>query len=552
MTLRWYQAEAVQALYDYFSEKSGNPVIAAPTGTGKSLIIAEFIRSAFEAYPGQKMMMLTHVKELIGQNYKKLLECWPTAPAGIYSAGLGRKEIRPIVFAGIQSVVGKSPLFGHVDLVIVDECHLVGTAESTSYRTFLTELKQLNPQLKVVGLSATPFRLGQGMLTDPVKAKDGTLLPPLFTDIAYDMTGVEPFNRLIAEGFLCKLVPKKTDEQLNLTGVHVVGGEFNQGELQDAVDKTAISKRACAEMVFHAKLGTPEERRRWLVFCTGVEHAEHVAEILRDLGIDARAVHSKMADADRDSAIADFKLEDSLVKCLVNNNVLTTGHDFPALDLIGDLQPTCSPAKHVQKYGRGTRPFSGKSNCVVLDFSGNTKRLGPINDPVIPRKKGHKDGGTAPVKLCESCNTYNHISATHCVNCGEAFSIAVKIVGIASSVELVKGEEPQIEVFPVDTVNYHYHQPRDGSKPPSLKVSYFSGPLQMFSEWICLQHGGFAQMKARRWWADRSEVPSPLTITEAMTHVSSLRVPTHLRVWVNQRHPQIMAYDFSGTGFQSA
>ncbi len=495
--------------------------------------------------------MLTHIKELIGQNLSELQGIWPQAPAGIYSAGLGRKEVRPITFAGIASVVNKAHLFGHIDLVLIDECHLVGPADDTNYRSFLTELKALNPALKVIGLTATPFRLGQGMLTDTIKGKKGETLPPLFTDISYDLTGVEPFNRLIAEGYLCKLVPKRTEETLNVSNVKMVGGEYNLNDLQAAVDKDSISKAACAEMMAHAKLGTPEERKRWLVFATGIEHAEHIAAILRDQGIDAQAIHSKMEDADRDKWIAAFKRDDDTVRCLVNNNVLTTGHNFPALDLIGMLRPTASPGLWVQMLGRGTRPHPKKPNCMVLDFAGNTRRLGPINDPVIPRKKNRKDGGTAPVKLCQACDTYNHASVRFCTNCGQEFPKTVKIVGIAASADLVRGEEPQIEIFEVNSLTYTPHFPRDLAKPPSLKVSYFSGPIQMFSEWVCLEHPGWAGHKAREWWKVRSNIAPPTTVEEAIKFVSTLKPPTHLRVWVNQRHPQIMAHDFTGTAFGS-
>ena len=549
MELRWYQAEAIQAIYDYFETKSGNPIVAVPTAGGKSVIIAEFLRSAFAAYPGQKVLMVTHIKELLGQNLAELQGIWPTAPAGVYSAGLGRKEVRPITFAGIASVVDKAHLFGRVDLVLIDECHLVGPADDTNYRSFLTELTQLNPALKVIGFTATPFRLGQGMLTDTIKGKKGETLPPLFTDICYDLCGVDPFNRLVAEGYLCKLIPKRTTEEIKLTNVKMVAGEYNLNDLQAAVDKDSISKAACAEMIHHAKLGTPEERKRWLVFATGIEHSEHVAEILRDQGIDARAIHSKMDETDRDKWIAAFKKEDGIVRCLVNNNVLTTGHNFKLCDLIGMLRPTASPGLWVQMLGRGTRSHPGKSDTLVLDFAGNTKRLGPINDPVVPRKKGGKGGGTAPVKLCEHCDTYNHTSVRFCTNCGEEFPKTVKIVGVAASAELVRGEEPVIEVFPVRTLTYQPHFPRDVVKPPSLKVSYFSGPIQMFSEWVCLEHAGWAGHKAREWWHRRCNLPPPTTIEEAMKMVNVLDRPTHIRVWVNQRHPQIMAHDFTGTAF---
>jgi DNA repair protein RadD len=548
ISLRYYQENAITALWEYFQSKTGNPIEALPTGTGKSVIIAGFLQSVYSVYPTTRVLMLTHVKELIKQNFDKLVTLWPTAPAGIYSAGLGRKEVRPITFAGIASVVKKAALFEHIDLVLIDECHLVSPHDETSYRNFIADLEKVNPFIKVIGFTATPYRLGQGLLTEPFETKNA-IKPPLFTDICYDLTGLSAFNRLIMEGFLCKLVPKRTKEELDVSDVHMVAGEYNLNELQAAVDRAEITRRAIDETITQAT-GGHRQREKWLVFATGVEHAEHIAVELRGRGIWAQAIHSKMDSADRDRYIEEFKKpSDGTIKCLVNNNVLTTGFDCPDIDLIVVLRPTSSPGLWVQMLGRGTRPFPGKEDCLVLDFAGNTRRLGPINDPVLPKRKGRKGGGDAPVKVCEACGTYNHASVRFCCECGAEFPRAVKIKEHAASEELVKSDMPQIEVFAVDHVVYNPHFPRSLDKPPSLKVTYQTG-LRQFSEWICLEHDGFAGKKARDWWRLRSAddlVPS--SVEDAVGLVEYLQTPSHIRVWVNQKHPQIMAYDFSGTAF---
>ena len=168
---RPYQTEAVQSIWNYFQDGgTGNPVVAMPTGTGKSVVIARFLQSVYERFPGQRIVLLTHVKELIQQNYEKLMSMWPFAPAGVYSAGLRRKDVgKPITFAGIQSVWRKPEIFGRVDLIIVDEVHLVPMTKMTMYQKFLNALLQVNPHLKMIGLTATPWRLGQGLITDPIE-----------------------------------------------------------------------------------------------------------------------------------------------------------------------------------------------------------------------------------------------------------------------------------------------------------------------------------------------------------------------------------------------
>lgn len=529
---RSYQVEAVTSLYAYFAAKDGNPVLALPTGTGKSVIIAMFLQSVFYQYPGQKVMVLTHVKELIQQNYEKLLALWPGAPAGVYSAGLNRKDVgRKVTFAGIGSVAKKPELFGHVDLVIIDEAHLVSPNDETMYLAFLNALQAVNPHLKVIGLTATPWRLGTGHITE-----DG-----IFTDVAFDITGLHAFNRLIAEGFLAPLVPRQTKQVLDTEGVHMRGGEFIASELQLAVNKQDITYAALKEAMELA-----HDRNHWLVFASGVEHACNIADMLNDMGVPAVAIHSKMGDAARDAAIADFKA--GKYRVAVNNNVLTTGFDFPAIDCIVVLRPTASTVLWVQMLGRGTRPSlgTGKQNCLVLDFAGNTRRLGPINDPVIPRKKGQKGGGEAPVKLCGSCATYNHASVTHCAYCGAEFTFQVKIKHSASTDEVMRGEAPLVEVFKVDHITYSRHEKQ--GRPPMMKVTYYCG-LRSFSEYVCIEHDGFAGRKARQWWRERTDLPFPSATEDALEVAPAVRTATHLRIWINKQYPEILAHCFDGKAF---
>lgn len=537
MQLRSYQQEAVDSIWRYFEIKSGNPCVAMPTGTGKSLVIAGFLESIYRLYPTQKVLVLTHVKELIQQNCEKLLAMWPSAPAGVYSAGLGRKDVHDrIIFAGIASVAKHADKFGCVHLVIIDEAHLVSPSEETMYQTFLAALCVANPYVKVVGLTATPWRLGQGKITE-----DG-----IFTDVCFDITSMGAFNRLIQEGFLAPLIPKKTELLLDVTGVHKVGGEFKANELQLAVDKDAITYAALQETLYLAS-----DRNHWLIFASGIDHANNISAMLNTLGVDCCAVHSKMPERQRDQNIADFKA--GKVRAIVSNGVLTTGFDFPPIDLIVMLRPTSSTVLWVQMLGRGTRPWEGKSNCLVLDFAGNTARLGPINDPVIPRKKGDKVG-EAPVRICEKCNMYNHASARFCggqpfptpEGCGNAFTFTTKLRKGASTNELIKNDMPVVEEFFVDSVTYAIHH--KAGKPPSLRVSYYCN-LRKFTDFVHFELPGWGERKAKEWWNVRSKdkaYPPPVSTEQALAIApAALNVPTRLRVWTNKPYPEILAVSFN-------
>lgn len=530
---RSYQTECVNSLWNYFKHNKGNPVAALPTGTGKSVIIALFIISIYKAYFNQRVLMLTHVKELIEQNYDKLITLWPQAPAGIYSAGLNKKDLHSrILFAGIASIAKKWDLLGKIDLIIVDECHLVSQAQQTTYHKLITFLTTVNPQLKVIGFTATPYRLGQGSIVG-----EGSI----FTDICFDITNMVSFNRLIAEGYLAPLIPKHTKLQLDLSEVAVKGGEFVAGDLQHAVDKDSITEIALKETL---ELG--QDRVAWLVFASGVEHACHIADMLNAMGIPSGVVHGGLSASERDGVIKSFKSGE--LRCVVNNNVLTTGFDHPLIDLIVVLRPTCSTGLWVQMLGRGTRPADGKTNCLVLDFAGNTSRLGPINDPVLPRKKGKKSG-PAPVKVCPICNVYNHASARFCIGekCSYEFTFETKIVTTASNKDIVKGDLPVVEVYKVKHLTYAKHEKIGGT--PSLKVTYYTESGN-FTDYVCMEHeNAYIKKKGLRWWSERCDLPCPNEIDVALGLTGKLKIPTHIRVWVNKKYPEIIAYCYDGTAF---
>lgn len=543
MKLRYYQDEAIDAVPAYYMAGNvGNPLIALPTGTGKSLVIAGALKRYYETWQNQRFIVLTHVKELVEQNANKLFNLWPSAPAGIYSAGLkSRDTALPIIFGGIASVAKNIEAFGRRDLAFVDEAHLLSPNVNTMYQKVFAMLRELNPNLKVVGLTATPYRLGQGLLTDG----------GLFTDVIYDLTGIEGFNRLLAEGYLAPVRPKRTGVELDVSGVGLNNGEFAAGALEAAVDTDELTYAAVRETVEQG-----QNRKAWLVFASGIHHAEHVAEMLRKFGVAAAAVHSRMSSAERDEAIADFKT--GKLRALVNKDVLTTGFDHPPVDLISMLRPTMSPGLWVQMLGRGTRPFEGKDDCLVLDFAGNTRRLGPINDPVLPKAKGKGGGGRVPIKLCQACGTYNHISAKFCEKCGEDLATEDSGIGLtpeASTAELIRTTLPIIETFPVDMVLYARHTKRtdDEDAPPTMKVTYVCG-IRGFSEWHAFDNEGFGGKKARTWWRERSNYEPPRpglhypydTATDAaLSATEQLRRPARVRVNVNTQYPRIVGYEWA-------
>lgn len=536
MKLRYYQEEAIQSIFDYFESRRGslepaNPVVAMPTGTGKSVVIGDFIRRVMSWYPTTRVMMLTHVKELIKQNAEKITELWHTAPLGIYSAGLRRKELEfPIIYGGVQSVVKNADLFGRRDLLLIDEAHLLSPKADTSYQEIIKQLHKRNPWIKIIGFTATPYRMRTGLITNG----------GMFTDICYDITGLEAFNRLIAEGWLSMPIPKQMQTDFDLSNVSIQNGDFSESQMQAVMDDDRKTYEACREIV---SLGA--NRRSWLTFCAGIEHAEHVAACLNTFGIPAAAVHSKMGDDERDKRIAAFK--SGRLRCLTNNGVLTTGFDHPPIDLIAALRGTMSPGLWVQIVGRGTRPSieTGKENCLVLDFGGNTARLGPINDIEIPDPARKKRRGSAPFKYCPHCATMNHTRAVVCIDCGAELPTESKIETAASPAELIRtsrDEMPIVETFDVSMVFYYEHDKGIGT-PPTMKVSYLCGP-RIFNEYIAFEHQGYRLHLAHEFWRQRTWSEIPETVKEALSRTSELAMPKRIKVWINKKYPEVMGYEF--------
>ena len=527
---RWYQEQAVDLLFDYFATHKGhaNPLIALPTGTGKSVVIAKFIQRVFALYPQSKVLMATHVKELIKQNYDKLKETWPLAPVGIYSAGLNRREARaPILFGGVKSLVNAKAEIGFFDLLIIDEVHLVGS--EGQYIELIKHLLAINPLLKVIGLSATIYRLGMGLLTNG----------NIFTDIIYDLTNIAGFHRLIAEGYLCPLFSKKTHVEFDTSSVGLGAGDYNQRELEREVNKQQITYQALQEICYFG-----QHRNSWLIFASGIGHANNVCDMLNDLfHVPSSVYHSGIDSKDNDKTLSEWKA--GAIRCVVNVNGLTTGVDHPALDFIGMLRPTISTGLWVQMLGRGTRPFPGKTNCLVLDFAGNTRRLGPIDSPKIPHMKGKGEEGDAPVKICEHCGTYNHARATNCVACGMVFLTEAKITKVADTADVMASDLPEVENYTVNKVVYSKHvSKRTGSV--MLKASYYCERYKTFFEYLSFESKGYALKRARDWYRQTFGEPwEGMKVDDVLAVSSNFRAPQSIRVWINkQPYPEVLGAEF--------
>ena len=510
--LRPYQQEAIDALYSWFMSNPSAPLIDLPTGTGKSVVIAGFVQRALTDYPETRIVIATHVKELIDQNFMALMRSWPECPAGIYSASVGRRDGRAqVCVVGIQSVYKAAEKIGHTDLLIVDECHLMPPKGGGMYQRFMADLKLINPHVKLVGFTATPYRLDSGHLA---KGKDA-----LFGGTAYRMSVLDAIN----QGYLSPVTNKPTETKLDTSGVAKRGGDYVEAALQAAVDQDHLTTAAVGEIVNRG-----QDRGSWLLFCAGVDHAEHVAKAVADRGYSAACVTGKTPSAERDRIIRAFKSGE--LRCLTNANVLTTGFDAPGVDLIGMLRPTLSTSLYVQMIGRGTRLANGKDNCLVLDFAGNVATHGPIDAPDV-REVYDTDGeGEAPIKVCPECDEICYAGVRHCPACGHEFPPPeLKIASKADNKAALLSSHIVEEWLDVTDVRYSRHE-KSGS-PDSLCVTYQCGLTVRHKEWVCLEHAGFPRQKAAHWWLTRLPGKTvPQSVDQALEWKAILPKPARIAV----------------------
>ena len=505
--LRNYQSEAVQSIYDWFAAGKGNPLVVAPTGSGKSVILSEFCRRAVEDFPSTRIIVAQHVKELIQQNFMATLRLWPSAPAGIYSAGLGSRQMRQITFAGIQSVAKRASQFGFVDLLIVDEAHLIPRSGTTQYQTFIAGLQEANPALKVVGLTATPFRLDSGRLDRGAGS--------IFDGIAYDIL----IPMLVKRGYLAPLISKRPGQVFDLSGLHTRAGDYIDAELSARFDTEAVTRAAVQEVV-----AAGQDRKSWLLFCISVEHASHVRDTIREYGIAAEMVTGETPAVDRARILADFRA--GRIRALTNVNVLTTGFDAPQTDLLAFLRPTQSLGLYMQMAGRAMRTAPEKVNGLVLDFAGNVAKHGPVDaisvaDGKDKSSKGEKGEASAPAKTCPSCQSLLWIGARECPDCGFLFPEPEPKIERRAGTDAIMNLTAEDNWQPVLDIDIATHV-KNGVA--SMRIDYLIGS-RVVKEFHCFDHTGFPRQKAVQWWQHNAGTTPPNSVAEAIGRAAEIRTP---------------------------
>ncbi len=391
MQLRSYQQDAAQAVIRHFQKSNAPAVVVLPTGSGKSLVIAALSSLAKRG----AVLVLAHVKELVQQNYEKLTSLG--YHASIFSAGLGQKDLsNQIIFASVQSMARHvHQLTMSFSLLIIDECHRVALAGKDQYHQVINQLRAHNPGLCILGLTATPYRLGKGWIYNThYQGIVRTHAPRFFKRCVYEL----PLRYLIDQGYLSPVNVEQRPlvfYQFDQLTAFPATGDFKTQDIEKALSKQQrITPEIIADLCQRA-----QARQGVMIFAGSCQHAHEIYQLLP--ATQSALITGETPKQNRDQIIHAFKQQQ--LKYLVNVAVLTTGFDAPHVDVIAILRPTASVSLYLQMVGRGLRLSAKKQDCLLLDYAGNRFDL---YQPEIGQPKPAPDTELVQV-LCPACGFAN-------------------------------------------------------------------------------------------------------------------------------------------------
>ena len=543
LLLRPYQQAAIDDLYQWWMDHPGveeSPILVMPTGSGKSVVIAELTRLLWEYWPEDhpRTLIIVPSKELAEQNSDKLARLLPDhLHLGYYSASVGQKNPdADVIVATIGSIAKKAHVLGNIKMVIIDEFHLLNTNGMGQYRKLLNELATYC-KFRTIGLTATPFR-GNGIwLTDGID--------PLFTGIAHEVK----MQTLLDAGHLAPMVrPVDILTRMDMSGIEISASthDYNLHTLSERVSQYLPA-------VVAETIRVTVDRKKLIAFTPTVSNATDMSALFNASGIRCAVVTGETPKADREYLIEQFKAGN--LRCLVTVLALATGFDVPDVDCVVWARPTVSPVLYVQGAGRGMRTSPGKTDCLWLDFSDTTERLGPL-DAIRGRSKRKPTKSGAPFAICDECGSQvRPASALVCPECGYQLRVEEEkqFSGASNSAVMLHQVGMKIRRYEVHKVTYHKHY-KEGA-PDSLRIEYWNGLRVVAKEWVCLLHTGFAKQKAMNWIAARLpgdkkvKEDNPIDSIDSAVALCVLHALKPVGIHVNEtgKYPEIVKFEWEGS-----
>jgi DNA repair protein RadD len=515
VNLRDYQQECVTAVWNEIMHNQ-TALVVMSTGSGKSVCIYELIRKSLAAADHVKCLVLFDTVLLLSQQAEALKKAIGTEQVSIYCGSHGEYDLSGRVVVGtIQSL---KPDALNFNLILVDEAHVLDE-KSGRYIEFLKNQMDQNPKTKIVGFTATPYR-ADGY----IYGKNKFFSHPTFE------RGLKFF---INKGILVPPVAKQPDHQMDLSKMRVVRGEYKQED----IDAQAMNKGMAKDQVIDA-LNRAQDRKKILWFCSSINHAELINDILDELGEYSVTLHSKLETDERSDATNSFMNGEA--RHLTFITVVSKGWDYPPVDCIVMMRPTRSPSLMVQVAGRGLRRYESKSDCLILDYANVISTMGPLEDPAI-EKKGKGTGEAPRQKTCPECRAYIAPRATECPHCGFTWpkAEATKLMLVAD--ENAPLLEKEFKTLEISKVQMKLHVSKAGNK--CIRIDYL--PKNFFQDPVAEYFTVDSDFGMKKFILRSIDLGIDLKSSAEEQVVQPItKIPTLINYVVENRYPKIKGLKF--------
>jgi len=550
--LRPYQITALSAIHKAMKTQP-NVLLSAIMGSGKTVMVCRLINRYYKE-TDRNFLILAHKKELVEQFRKTFLEKTdiPARDIGIACAGLGQRKTKSRVIIGtVQTFFNLIGQFDCCSLLVVDEAHRIEIGKDSQYDQIIKDLQSKNDKLRILGITATPYRLGLGYCYGKYNNA-----PVLFPECNHKIT----YNELKESGYLMPLqgmVKMDNSYQKDIEDVRT-SGDYVLDQLGEMMVKTIHLQTAVDAIYEHC-----QDYKFICVFCCTIDHAEKLKDLLGD---ECTTVHSKLTDWERQHNMDQWK--EGKKRIITSVNILVEGFDFPPLDCLVMARPTLSTALFLQAVGRVLRISEGKKRAFLLDLTDNTDRFGTDLDNVtvqVPKKVGELIKKEKKYfKDCPECGIECHVVCIDCPECGyewpaQEYEEATNI----PELKTVSFEPEPPEEWPVDNVEWKRHTKKD--KPDSVRIDYFNndvikynrfgGLIPIASEWLCFDHGGYATKKAHEWWDKMhvSKIPeSTEHALEILDNNAGLAIPSAIMIQKDGNFKRVVNHFFNDSQKEKA